>query len=575
MKSKKWLISLGLAVALVVSFALPACTTTPKEYWHTPGDEKITFKVTATESYSNVALQVVTDLQDLGLDVSLEIIDSTTYYDYLYDPAGGAMQSFISAEDPSPDPWSDWIWDILGDPLGLGLWWNPCWYNSTEFNTLVHENMVAPNFTAKQEALMGIQEVVAEDVPVIFLVREKNIVPFRVDRWDNWYNELGGMVTWINEHAIREVTPTVANTDKQLNVAVQALPGSLVMDQEYLMYTHCGCLYLMLVYEDLQHYPHLNTETPYDWKPKLATDVSFAYEADGTGGQNQVWTVNLQEGVKWHDYGPPHNSGKNFTADDVVYSMKEVWEQTGLNKPLNWTGDESMLVKKTGEYQVEMRYVEGYHQNEGYFPNCFLWYAIVPEHVFGPAGNGTYAGWDPDPLMWDGEGIGTGPFKVKEFQSGDYLLLERFDDYWDDVPAAEQVLFNLFESEGALWPAFEAGDVDCVSAPTIPFEKKAAYEADPDIGIEVVDDLSIYYLGFNIHPTAGYAPLLDLPLREAIAAAIDKANIVALALGSYGSVADSFVYMESVMHHPSLPNNTYSVSAAESIMTAAGYTKHE
>jgi len=198
----------------------------------------------------------------------------------------------------------------------------------------------------------------------------------------------------------------------------------------------------------------------------------------------------------------------------------------------------------------------------------------VPEHVFGPAGNGTYAGWDPDPIMWDGEYIGTGPFKVKEFQSGDYLLLERFDDYWGDVPAAEQVLFDLFESEGNLWPAFEAGAIDCVAAPTVPFEKIDAYEDDPDIGIDVTDDLSIYYLGFNIHPTGGYEPLLDLSLREAIAAAIDKENIVALALGSYGSVADSFVYTESVMHNPSLPNNTYSVSTAESILTAAGYTKH-
>jgi ABC-type transport system substrate-binding protein len=571
MKSKKWLISLGLAVVLVMAFALPACNGTPKEFWYTPGDEKISFEITATEAYSDVGLMVVQDLKDLGLDVSFKVIDSTTYYEYLYDPAGGGMQAFISAEDPSPDPWSDWIWDILSDPLGAGLWWNPCWYNSTEFNTLVLENIVAQNFTAKQEALMGLQEVVAEDVPVIFLVREENIVPYRVDRWDNWYCELGGMVTWINEHAIREVTPTVANTDKQLNVACQALPGSLVMDQEYFMYTHVGCLYLMLVYEDLQHFPHLNTETPYDWKPKLATNYSISYEDDGTGGQNQVWTVDLQEGVKWHDFD---TSGEYFDADDVVYSMKNVWEQTGLNKPLNWTGDMSMLVEKTGPLQVEMRYVEGYHQNEGFFPNCFLWYAIVPEHVFGPEGEGNYDGWNEDPLLWDGEYIGTGPYTVKEFEPGDYLLLERFDDYWGDLPGAEQVLFKLYETEGTLWPAFEAGEIDCVAAPTVPFAKKAAYEVDPDIGIEVVDDLSVYYLGFNIHPVAGYEPLQDLALREAIAAAIDKANIVALALGGYGSVADSFVYTESVMHHPSLPNNDYDLTEAANILTAAGYTKH-
>jgi ABC-type transport system substrate-binding protein len=129
------------------------------------------------------------------------------------------------------------------------------------------------------------------------------------------------MVTWINEHAMREVTPTVANTDHQLNIGVQALPGSLVMDQYYLMYTHCGCLYLMHTYENLAHYPHLNEESPYDFVPKLATGYSIDYEPDGNGGQNQVYTVDLQPDVKWHDY---NSTLEIFDADDVVYSMKNV-----------------------------------------------------------------------------------------------------------------------------------------------------------------------------------------------------------------------------------------------------------
>jgi peptide/nickel transport system substrate-binding protein len=360
---------------------------------------------------------------------------------------------------------------------------------------------------------------------------------------------------------MREVTPTVANTDHQLNIATTVLPESLDMDQDILQYTNVGCLYLMHTYENLANYPHLNEESPYLFVPKLATDYSVSYEPDGNGGQNQVWTVNLQPGVKWHDYNV---TGEIFDADDVVYSMKKVWAQWGINKPLNHTGDGSMLVKKTGPLQVEMRYVEGYHQNEGYFPSNQLWYAIVPKHKF----------LGQDPMTYDGDYVGTGPWMVKEFVSGEYLLLERFDDYWGPLPAAEQVLYKLYESQGSLWMAFEAGEVDCTTGISLPFPKKADYEADPDIGVEVVDDLSIAHLGFNLHPTEGYAPLQDLELRKAIAAAIDKENIVALALGGFGSVADSWVYTDSEMHKPDLPNNTYSVSTAESILTAAGYTKH-
>jgi hypothetical protein len=272
--------------------------------------------------------------------------------------------------------------------------------------------------------------------------------------------------------------------------------------------------------------------------------------------------VNLRQGMKWHDYNV---TGEIFDADDVVFSMKRIWDQYGVTKPLNHTGNGDMLVTKTGPYQVEMRYVDGYHQNPGYFPDLFKWYAIVPKHK--------YLGMDK--YTYDGDGIGTGPWTLKEFVSGNHLLLERFDDYWGPLPAAEQVLYKLYESDGNLWPAFEAGDVDCVAAPSIPFLKKTQYEADPDIGVGVVDDLSVYYLGFNLHPTAGYAPLQDLALRQAIAAAINKQNIVDLALGGFGSVADSFIYVESENHHDSLPNQTYSPTTAESILTDAGYTKDD
>jgi ABC-type transport system substrate-binding protein len=260
--------------------------------------------------------------------------------------------------------------------------------------------------------------------------------------------------------------------------------------------------------------------------------------------------------------------------------------------PINWTWvnsdefweeyddicPEAILVTNTTEHQVELRYVQEWHQPEAYLPNDFLWYSIVPEHVFGLAGNGTYAGWNEDPLEWDGEWIGTGPFKVKEYEVDQYVLLERFDDYWGDLPAAKDVLFKLYEDDNAMWMAFESdapGSLMDLAISGIPFEKKASYEADPRITVEVVPDLSITCLGFNLHPTGGYAPLAELPLREAIAAAIDKENICTMIAGGYAEPADSWVYLESPYHHDSLPNNTYNPTEAANILTAAGYTFYE
>ena len=202
MKSKKWLIGVGLAVVLMVSFALPACTGGGGG-----AGERVSFSIGTTGAYIDIATLVVEDLQDFGLDVDIQALDSTTFYDYLYYPNEGGMQAAVCAEDPSPDPWNDWIWMMLCDPETYGLEWNPCWYDNPDYDALYEQNMLAPNLTAKHEVLLELQETLAEDVPMVYLAREDMIAAARTDRWDNWYNMLGGFATWINEYSIREVTP--------------------------------------------------------------------------------------------------------------------------------------------------------------------------------------------------------------------------------------------------------------------------------------------------------------------------------------------------------------------------------
>ena len=404
-----------------------------------------------------------------------------------------------------------------------------------------------------------------------------------------WLISLGLAVVLVVAFALPACTPAEPGPASRLNIAVTALSNSLDMDQLDLQNTNFGTLYLLLVYEPLYAYPKVddiesNPDAAYGFAPRLVKDFSWSYEDDGTGGENQILTLDLEEEVKWHD-------GENFTADDVVFSFKsQVINPWAPNMPINWTWvnsdeyweeyddicPEATLVTATGDHTVELRYVEEWHQPEAYLPNDFLWYSIVPEHVFGLAGNGTYAGWNEDPLSWDGEYIATGPFKVKEYEVDQYVLLERNDDYWGDLPAAKEVLFKLYEDDNAMWMAFESDDPNSLmdlAIAGVKFQKKAQYEADPRITVEVVPDLSITCLGFNLHPDEGYAPLAELPLRQAIAAAIDKENICTMIAGGYAEPADSWVYLESPYHHDSLPNNAYNLTEAANILTAANYTQ--
>jgi ABC-type transport system substrate-binding protein len=573
MKSKKWLISLGLAVVLVVAFALPACEPTEQSGWYTPGGDHIEFEISATTGeWGDIALMVTSDLQDLGMDVTRRVIDSSTYFEYLYEPNLGGMESFIAVNDPGPDPWSDWIWMIFGDPLNWGYLWNPVWYNNPDYDELFIDNYLVPNLSAKEEVLYGMQDILAEDIPAVFLTRNDMLAVHRTDNWGNWYNEMGGFVSWINEWSLREVTKLGDET--QLRIGEMGFPPNLNMNDSALTYTNLGCLYLMFIYENLTFYPKVGEDlgAAYDFVPKLATNFTLSYEDDGKGGQNQVWTVDLREGVKWHDYD---TEGKNFTADDVVYTVQNAMSKWGVSRPVDWDWvnntsnpnygtimPEDMLVEKTGTYQVTLTYIDGWHQNEDYFPSFYQWKPIVPKHKF--------EGYDP--LEITGDCIGTGPYMVEEFVPDEYLLLTRFDDYWGPLPEPETILFRQYQDLGQMLLAIEAGEIDNIDGYSVPHQKLADYMANPDIEVDIVPNMSINWLGFNLHPTAGYEPFQDLALREAIAAAINKQNIVDLVHGGYGDIVDNFLYPESPNRKPDLPNNEYDPEAARQILLDAGYT---
>ena len=531
--------------------------------------------------WDDIGIMVTSDLQYFGLDVTRRVIDSTTYYSKRYYPDTNGWDAFISGDDSSPVPWADFIWYSMTGTENWGQEGKPTWYNNAAYDDLFFENNMAPNLSAKREILYEMQEILAEDLPVIYLMRDDIITVRRTDTWDNWFNEMGGYVRWMNEYSIREVTPKAGNTEKQLNIGLLRLMDSLNMeDQLSLQYTNVGCLYLMLVYENLAFYPKIDpltlNATPdnaYKFVPRLATNCSW-----GTEGTNQTLTIDLRPDVKWHDFD---TSGEYLDADDVVYSFRYIIHHTWA---VDWVTVEAndgeklpehVLVEATGPLQVKFTYIEGFHQCEDFFPVDHLWYAIVPEHVFGPDGEGHYEGWNEDPWMWDGDSIGTGPYKLKEFEAGQYVLLERWDQYWGDLPAAEKVLFQLYADTESMMIALEKGDIDVTMSQGAPHQKIFEYMANPDIEVEIVPDLTVNYLGFNLHPTAGYAPLQNMTLRKAIAHAIDKEGIVNWVLGGHGEVADAWIYNESPMHNPGLPQYTFNPTEAAQILTDAGYTKDD
>ena len=595
MKSKKWLISLGLAVVLVVAFALPSCTGEPTEWLHSPyTGEKIELTLTVPTiptDYVSMAQMIVQDLRGFGIDASYTTMDHSTYVEKIYDPWEGGLEMFIYGLDPCYDPISDWIWSSLSDPYDWGYYWNGTyWYNAT-YDELAWQIFFAANSSEKTAILNEMQAIINDELPKYMLVRPDYIAAWRTDRWTNWHNDIGGVNLWSNFWSILDAEAVDGAT--RMDMAFPADMPNLYMDMDVLDQTTLGCTYKNLVYECLGICTKIEegaVEDAYLFEPRLAVDYSISTENrthpvyNTTWEDAQVWTLELREGVKWHD-------GENFTAYDVEFTANNVWSPWTPSMPVTWEAygdswDEDDLVwwvEVVNDHTIEFIYENPI--NPDHVPSWWLWNCAAPKHIFGPAGNGTYEGWNVEPNDWDGNSIGTGPFKYVEHDEDNYHHWTRNDDWWGDPLDVKDLYCHIIPTTAATVMALQKGEIDTFTEFPLPPAFIDELEKDEDITVDIVPGITIVYMAFNLY-SDGYRddegggpylepeanPLQDVVLRQAIAYAIDVEAMIELVYEGKGEMMNNFVYPESPNHNPALEMYEADTTTARNMLLAANYT---
>ncbi|TIQ35943.1 MAG: ABC transporter substrate-binding protein [Mesorhizobium sp.] len=206
--------------------------------------------------------------------------------------------------------------------------------------------------------------------------------------------------------------------------------------------------------------------------PKLAT----AWErADG----GKTWTVKLREGVKFHD-GSPLNSA----------AVKKSFEYTrDLRKGSSYLIAGLEHVDTPDEHTVLFRF------------NDVIAFDLVAGgrgFVIGPAGIDKGGEW-----LSKGNAIGTGPYKLTEFQQGKLIVLDKFEDYWGGWEAGQidRVLHPYVGEVSTRVQMIRSGEANI--CPRIPASQIESLSAAPKVSVANIPSWrdQFYMINTQKYPT--------------------------------------------------------------------------
>jgi peptide/nickel transport system substrate-binding protein len=286
----------------------------------------------------------------------------------------------------------------------------------------------------------------------------------------------------------------------------------------------------------------------YDLKPKPLLATAWTVSRDGL-----QYRFELRKGVKWHD-------GKDFTSADVAFSILTL-------KQVHPRGRSTL--SNITEVRTPDPHTAIFVLNK---PAPYLLTAlasaespIVPKHL--------YEGTDIATNKYNREPVGTGPFMFKEFQQGNYAILDRNPNYWDKPkPYLDRIVVRFIPDAVARAAALESGAIDLGNS-VIPLSDVERFQKLPNL---TVDTTQWPYWGnhqqayFNME-----TPILkNLEVRRALAMAVDVNaynNVVWYGLGKVS--ASPIGVAQTSWHDPSIKHQPYDLRAAEALLDTAGHRR--
>jgi oligopeptide transport system substrate-binding protein len=253
----------------------------------------------------------------------------------------------------------------------------------------------------------------------------------------------------------------------------------------------------------------------FDPQLNLTPDLAESWDIspDGT-----VYTFHLRQNARFHD-------GRPVTAEDFVYSWNRAASpDTASDTVLTYLGDIIGLREVAFGQASQISGLKALDDHtlqvtiDAPKPYFILKLTYATAFVVDRANVESGPNWVRKPN-------GTGPYKLKEWKSGEYMLYERNEDYYLGAPSIPYIIVDMYSGLGQ--SLYESGDIDMTGIyvnnvdrflePTEPMHNELL------TGV----DLCTSYVVFDVTQP----PFDDVKVRQAFSMAFDRQKYIDVVLG--------------------------------------------
>ena len=282
-----------------------------------------------------------------------------------------------------------------------------------------------------------------------------------------------------------------------------------------------------------------------EYRPELGGLQPGIFTAWESNGDATEWAFDVREGVEFHN-------GKTLTSADIVYCINRVRDpETASNALANFTSVTDVVADGPGKVILRM--------SEPFADAPFL---MTLRNLF-PAPEG-YSDFNGAP-------VGTGPWKVENWEPGIGLRVVRNENYWrDGKPYVDSLEIFSIGDDNARLNALLSGEADIAATMNPSFVERIQSEASTEAMI----------IAGAAHATfpmrSDTAPFNDPDVAKALKHAFDRERFRQIAFNGYGGLGrDHPVPEGDVFYCDDIPVPQYDPDMVKSLLKKAGHENTE